>query len=79
VYYIAPDSRMMAVSIQVTGDSLEPGTPVALFQTLIYGGGLDINTGGAQFDVSPDGRFLVNTIIDSTVLPITILQNWKPK
>jgi hypothetical protein len=63
----------------VTGKTLEAGTPVALFPTRIYGGGLDVNTGGVQFDVSPDGRFLVNTILDTVFLPITVLQNWKPK
>jgi len=79
LYYVGPDSRIMAASVTVTGKTLEAGTPVALFPTRIYGGGLDVNTGGVQFDVSPDGRFLVNTILDTVFLPITVLQNWKPK
>ena len=28
----------------------------------IFGGGLDVNTGGEQFDISHDGRFLINTL-----------------
>ncbi len=44
-----------------------------------YGGGLDVNTGGRQFDVSSDGRFPINTVLDSAATPITLLQNWKPK
>lgn len=79
LYFVAPDSRIMAVPIMVTGKTLQPGTPEALFPTRIYGGGLDVNTGGSQFDVSADGRFLVNTILDTTFLPITILQNWNGK
>jgi hypothetical protein len=79
LYYIAPDSQMMAASIEVNGKTLRPGTPVALFQTRIFGGGSDINTGGGQFDVAPDGRFLVNTILESAFSPITLLQNWRQK
>jgi len=26
----------------------------------------------------PDGRFLINTVIDSGVAPITLLMNWNP-
>ena len=31
---------------------------------------------GRQYDVSRDGRFLVNVALDAA--PIAILQNWKP-
>ena len=42
------------------GDSaLEPGTPVVLFPTRIVGGGVDVEF-GRQYDVAPDGRFLIN-------------------
>jgi hypothetical protein len=70
---------MMAAAIKVTGTTLQPGMPVALFPTHIAGGGLDVNTGGRQFNVSSDGRFLINTVLDSATTPITLLQNWKPK
>lgn len=79
LYWIGPDSRMMAAKITVTGKTLQPSKPVALFQTHIAGGGLDVNTGGRQFDVSSDGRFLINTVLDSAATPITLLQNWRPK
>ena len=42
------------------------------------GGGVD-NSQGPQFDVTRDGRFLINTVLDDTVTtPITLIQNWNP-
>jgi hypothetical protein len=40
---------------------------------------MDVNTGGRQFDVAPDGRFLINTLKEGSTGTITLLQNWKPK
>jgi len=77
LYYIAPNGRMMAASIVVTGNTLETGTPVSLFQTRIYGGGTDTGV-GRQYDVRRDGSFLINTILEETAAPITLLQNWTP-
>ena len=34
---------------------------------------------GRQYDVAPDGRFLINMELDSATAPITLLQNWKPE
>ena len=61
------------------GTALEPGTPVALFQTRIWGGGTNAAL-GQQYDVAPDGRFLIDVVItDAAPAPITLLLNWKPK
>jgi hypothetical protein len=79
LYWVGPDGRMMAAAIKITGETLQPGMPVALFPTRISGGGLDVNTGGRQFEVASDGRFLINTVLDSAATPITLLQNWKAK
>lgn len=77
VYYIAPDARLMAVAITSKGDTLDPGTPVPLFQTRIVGGGSDSGQ-AAEYDVATDGRFLINVITEETTSsPITVLQNWK--
>jgi Tol biopolymer transport system component len=78
LYFIAPDGRMMAAPILVTGATMEPGTPVALFQTRIYGGGTE-NAQGWQYDVARDGRFLINTALDDASAPITLLLNWNPQ
>jgi hypothetical protein len=79
LYYIAPNGTLMAVPITMKGTALEPGTPVALFQTRIWGGGANA-TQGQQYDVAPDGRFLINVVTkDAAAAPITLLLNWKPK
>jgi hypothetical protein len=77
LYYLGPRSEMMAAPITVTGATLTPGAPVVLFPTRIWGGGVD-NLQGRQYDVSRDGRFLINTVLDDAPGPITLLQNWKP-
>ena len=78
LYYLGPDGAMMAAPITVRGTAVEPGTPVALFPTRIYGGGVD-NQQGRQYDVTRDGRFLINAELDDAVsTPITLIQNWQP-
>jgi len=77
LYYIAADARLMAVPITSKGGTLEPGTPIPLFQTRIVGAGTDPAL-QPEYDVAPDGRFLINTVLDEAVSPITLIQNWKP-
>ena len=77
LYYLNPAGAMMAAPIAVTGPTLEPDAPVVLFPTRIFGGGVDILQ-GPQSDVARDGRFLINTVLDSADAPITLLQNWRP-
>ena len=77
LYYIGSNGQMMAAPLTATGTTLEPGTPVALFQTRIYGGGGDFGQ-SRQYDVTRDGRFLINTVLDAAASPITLLLNWTP-
>ena len=68
----------MAAPVRVQGDTFVPGTPVALFQTQIVGAG-EFTSGEAQYDVTRDGRFLINTVVDqATTAPITLIQHWRP-
>jgi Tol biopolymer transport system component len=76
--YIAPDGTLMAAPIAVEDAAIEPGRPTALFQTRIFGGGTNVST-GPQYDVSRDGRFLINTVLDEAAAPITLIQNWSPE
>jgi eukaryotic-like serine/threonine-protein kinase len=78
LYYLAPSGAMMAAPISVTGATLAPGAPVALFPTRIVGGGSD-TIQGRQYDVTRDGRFLINTVLDEAVAPITLIQHWNPE
>jgi serine/threonine protein kinase len=81
LYYVAPDGRLMAVSIQVGADgrALSPGSPVALFQTKLATGAA-VNIGflsRPQYAVAQDGRFLMNvTADDITAAPISVVLNW---
>ena len=69
---------MTAAPIAGTATTLEAGAPVALFRTRIFGGGVE-NAQGRQYDVTRDGRFLINTLLDDASAPITLLQNWNPE
>jgi Tol biopolymer transport system component len=77
LYYIGPESELIAVPIAADGDTLKPGAPSVLFRTRIVGGG-DVNQ-GMQYTVTRDGRFLINTLVDDvSTAPITLIQNWRP-
>lgn len=73
LYFLAPDSTLMAASVTVHGSAFEAGTPQALFRThAVY------FPGAPQYDVSRDGRFLIVTELESAGEPIHVLLNWKP-
>ncbi len=79
LYYINPAGEMMSAPFTITGSAFEPGAPTKLFQTHVAEGGVD-HTQGRQYDIAPDGRFLINTELpeSSATPPITLLQNWNP-
>jgi Tol biopolymer transport system component len=77
LFYIALDGRLMAVPIRVSdAQSLDVGVAVPLFATHV-GGAIQSST--QQYAVSPDGRFLMNTVSEEAAAPITVILNWKPK
>ncbi len=82
IFYVSLDSKMMAAPVRLSpdGQSLETGTPVALFPVRIAGGPLP-GRNKQQYAVSSDGlRFLVNLAVDEgAASPITLIYNWKPK
>jgi dipeptidyl aminopeptidase/acylaminoacyl peptidase len=78
LFYVAADARLMAVpiSVGVNPQALEPGAPVALFQTrLATGANIGLRQ---QYAVATDGqRFLMNVAIEAaTAPPITVVLNW---
>jgi dipeptidyl aminopeptidase/acylaminoacyl peptidase len=80
LYYLDPDANMMTVTFSVTGDSVEVGNPISLFPTRIVSGGTDDLALGWQYNVAPDGRFLINTLVgEGSTTPITLIQNWDPQ
>jgi hypothetical protein len=76
---VSLDSKMMAASVKLSpdGQSLETGTPAALFPVRIAGSPLP-GIAKLQYAVSSDGqRFLVNLADEGTTSPITIIYNWR--
>jgi DNA-binding winged helix-turn-helix (wHTH) protein len=66
LFYMAPDKKMMAVSFDPS--SGRAGPPRALFQTRI----VRVSIAGHQYDVAPDGRFLINSLPAGSP-PLTLL------
>jgi eukaryotic-like serine/threonine-protein kinase len=80
LFYVALDGKLMATSVGVAtgGETLDLGTPVALFQSRIT---RVLDSGpGAAYVPSPDGqRFLINAPVqDTSNAPIRVIVNWKP-
>jgi Tol biopolymer transport system component len=79
LYFIVPDGRLMAVSVTPGADGQPPdaSAPVPLFQTRLASGP-GIAVGQHQYAIAPDGRFLLNTVVDeSSASPITVVLNWR--
>jgi hypothetical protein len=77
LFYVARDGRLMAVPIQLTSNTPEIGTPVALFP-LPIGGAVQQGDVRHKYMVSPDSRqFLVATVKEDAPAPITVILNWK--
>jgi eukaryotic-like serine/threonine-protein kinase len=75
LFYVSPDAKIMAVPL-TAGGGIDPGVPVALFQT----NPKELLATSEQFiyDVDSSGqRFLVNTKVPSAYTqPITVVLNW---
>ena len=56
LYYIAPNSDLMAVTIAARDSTIGPGTPVSLFRTRIVGSGAE-SLQSWQYDVTRDAAF----------------------
>ncbi len=77
LYFLAPDSAMMAVPVTTAGPTFEAGAPVRLFATRIVDGGAPVSA--REYAVARDGRFLINQpVVQATVAPITLILNWRP-
>jgi hypothetical protein len=79
LYYVAPDARLMAVSVAVSADgqTVDASAPVPLFATRLASGA-GFAPGEQQYTVAPDGRFLLNTVVDeASASPITVVLNWR--
>jgi dipeptidyl aminopeptidase/acylaminoacyl peptidase len=77
LFFLSPDLKLMAASVQTSGSTFESASPVTLFQTrAATGGTANLRQ---EYDVSQDGRFLINTGTETSTVPITLILNWRPK
>ena len=80
LYYVALDGKLMAVSLEASGDgaTLEPGAARALFDAGI---GSPVQSNSLQqYMVARDGdRFLMNRLVEEVPPPVTVIVNWKPR
>jgi eukaryotic-like serine/threonine-protein kinase len=81
LYYIGGDGRLMAINIREDrpNGEIAPDLPVPLFDAHIASGANIPPAVGtkAQYDVAPDGRFLINTAVDSATPPVRVLLDWR--
>jgi Tol biopolymer transport system component len=74
MFYVAPDGKMMAVSFTPSAaPSVKP--PAILFPTHLATG-TNVLGFKPQYAVSRDGRFLINTALESAGAPIVVSINW---
>ena len=80
LFYIAPDGRLMSVSVQLpAGDqAIRLGSPVPLFAVRVTS---TVQGGTAfEYDVTADGqRFLVNAMVEQPTAPISLILNRRPR
>jgi serine/threonine protein kinase len=70
IFYIQPDRKLMAASFDSRTETA--GVPHFLFQTRIVAPDYDM----FQYDVAPDGRFLINSLPADLSSPLTLIVNW---
>jgi Tol biopolymer transport system component/predicted Ser/Thr protein kinase len=78
IFYYARDGRLMAVPVTSRGSRLEGGTAVPLFQASLLGGPQPLIPFRQQYDVTRDGRFLLNVPVeDVSDEAFTVVVNWE--
>lgn len=70
LFYIAPNRKLMMVDFNAQARSAT--APKALFQTSI----IAPNFADTQYAVSPDGRFLINSLQPKASSPLTLVFGW---
>jgi eukaryotic-like serine/threonine-protein kinase len=74
LFFVADDRRFYAVDVRA-GQTFDYGVPHVLFEMRA-----NVYNVRNSYVPSADGqRFLVNTLLDSTGEPLTVILNWKPR
>jgi serine/threonine protein kinase/Tol biopolymer transport system component len=75
IFFLAPDGKLMAAGVDLSGAVPQVKLPAALFQTYLATG-TNVIGNKPQYAVSRDGRFLLNTAVESPSAPIVVSVNW---
>ena len=71
LFYVSPENKLMAVTLKLGADSLEPSAPRELFALPA------MEIGFSPYEVAPDGqRFLVRATARQAGAPLTVIVNW---
>jgi eukaryotic-like serine/threonine-protein kinase len=70
LFFVSPDSKMMAAAIDATGQFQGAVTPLFTFSIP------PSISRDRQYAVTKDGRFLMNVVQQSTSVPLTVVVNW---
>jgi len=70
ITYIAPDRKLMSVAFDEEKKSVS--APRVLFQTRV----ISPTFVSTQYDVAPDGRFVINSLVSNNLSPLTMLDKW---
>jgi hypothetical protein len=71
IFYVAPDQKLMVVSVSPSAKGLEVSRPAPLFEIAVT------PAIRQQYDVTGDGqRFLVNSVAVESETPVTVVLNW---
>jgi hypothetical protein len=72
LFYLSPENKLMAVSLKLGTETVEPSAPRELFQLPLRSA-----SGGSTYEPSSDGqRILVLTSPERAQEPLTVLVNW---
>jgi hypothetical protein len=80
LFYIGLDSGLMAVPIRSSGERIDAGEPMTLFQARV-GGIVPLQSGyNLSYVAAADGqRVLIGTVIEEpAAAPISVILNWQP-
>jgi Tol biopolymer transport system component len=74
LYYVAIDGTLTAVGLDVRDGRLVVGASRPIVKVPM----MDFTVWHAPYDVSADGRFVINTsLVNVTAAPISVIANWK--
>jgi serine/threonine protein kinase len=75
LFYVSSDRKVMLVSVRASAETLEFGSPAALFNIPLVA---DQGTSEYTYDVMPDGRFLLLAPTRETgPLPLHVVLHWQ--